>query len=313
MRIFPSTDHPEELIRRFNPGHWIDRRDLVLPRCIVISGLYEREHPRSGVFHSETLHYYRLSITDKPESAQCSFIDSYPGLQPQGEITLVPAGSRYHAETGRCRRRSLFVFIDSRLDNQHTPLPTYFVPPDRIQDFTSLRHERIRAILIQIYRELYSDSLASSLMIEGLATTLLVETARYLDQQYGLEKSARGGLSPTSLRKIKERIHSGAPPPSVAELAQLCELSERHLMRAFKETTGQTVGQYLNQVILEEAMRLLRNTDCPIGSIATQLGFSSTSSFSTAFRRFTEESPRTFRARESGCEIEEQIHPSSRT
>lgn len=68
-----------------------------------------------------------------------------------------------------------------------------------------------------------------------------------------------------------------------------------YLNRIFKESTGTTIHQ---AVILEKmrvAKQLLKETDLPISSVASEVGFSDRSQFSTAFKKHTERTPMEYR------------------
>jgi len=78
-----------------------------------------------------------------------------------------------------------------------------------------------------------------------------------------------GGLSPTALRRAIERLRSeGDADVSLAALASDAGLSRFHFCRAFKESTGLSPHAWLRQHHLEQAMRMLRDTDDSIVSIA---------------------------------------------
>jgi AraC family transcriptional regulator len=66
-------------------------------------------------------------------------------------------------------------------------------------------------------------------------------------------------------------------------------------MRAFREQTGRTIGDFLQDEMLNRAKHLLHETDDSIADVAARIGFRSATSFSTAFRREIGESPRAFR------------------
>ena len=84
---------------------------------------------------------------------------------------------------------------------------------------------------------------------------------------------------------------------TVEEIASRCGLSPRHLMRAFKASTGMTVHQYANEVVMKRAMDILRSEDMPLKVLAWQLGYSSASAFSAAFRQAVGCTPSDFRKR----------------
>lgn len=105
------------------------------------------------------------------------------------------------------------------------------------------------------------------------------------------------------MRLISELVHDSKVMPSLGDLAHACQLSRRHLMRAFRQETGQTVGEFVRYRAIDKAMKLLRDTDQPIATIATEVGFSSPSAFSSAFRRVTGESPRKYRVNQRAMTI----------
>ena len=91
-------------------------------------------------------------------------------------------------------------------------------------------------------------------------------------------------------------ISSGGRDLSVEALAQLCDISSRHLSRMFKKTTGRTLGQYINEIRINRAKLLLSQPDCLVKEVAFRCGFSNQSSFSQVFRKATGKTPKKFRS-----------------
>ena len=87
------------------------------------------------------------------------------------------------------------------------------------------------------------------------------------------------------------------PADTVAELAALAGISPAHLRRAFKQSTGSTIGEHIRQVQFERARTLLADTDLRLNEIATRLGFSAPYGFTVAFQRSAGETPSAFRQR----------------
>ncbi|MNE61468.1 HTH-type transcriptional activator RhaS [compost metagenome] len=77
----------------------------------------------------------------------------------------------------------------------------------------------------------------------------------------------------------------------LVDLAAHAELSEFHFARMFKHSTGQAPHQYVMQVRLQQAEKLLRNTLMPLTQIALDCGFSSASHFSHRFKAFYGHTP----------------------
>ncbi|MFQ9798925.1 MAG: helix-turn-helix transcriptional regulator [Clostridia bacterium] len=82
----------------------------------------------------------------------------------------------------------------------------------------------------------------------------------------------------------------------VDEVAHSLNVSYRHLARIFKSVTGQTVIQKLNAIRLEEARRLLAETNMPVGEIGKQVGFTNEYYFSAIFKQVIATTPTQYRA-----------------
>ncbi|WP_183712233.1 AraC family transcriptional regulator [Bradyrhizobium sp. ERR14] len=107
-----------------------------------------------------------------------------------------------------------------------------------------------------------------------------------------------GGLSPKILLRAIERLRSDSDADvSLDALASDAGLSRFHFCRAFKESTGLSPHSWLRQHRLEQAMKMLRDSDEAVVSIAAALGYSSQTAFAAAFRKLTGETPSDWRRR----------------
>lgn len=68
-------------------------------------------------------------------------------------------------------------------------------------------------------------------------------------------------------------------------------VSQYHLCREFKRFTNSTIVQYLNNVRIGHAERLLHETDARIAEISEKVGFSNVTHFNRTFRQITGMSP----------------------
>ncbi|QDU76790.1 HTH-type transcriptional activator Btr [Bremerella volcania] len=82
---------------------------------------------------------------------------------------------------------------------------------------------------------------------------------------------------------------------SIGELAQLSGLSARQLQRAFRDTMGTGIHEFILKTRIESACHVLQTTETPISEIATQHGFCDQSAFTKTFRRLTGVTPARFR------------------
>ena len=79
------------------------------------------------------------------------------------------------------------------------------------------------------------------------------------------------------------------------ELARVACFSEFHFHRIFSAVSGETVSNFTNRLRLEKAARLLRYSDQSLTDIALECGFSSSATFSRAFRSGYGTSPSQYR------------------
>lgn len=91
---------------------------------------------------------------------------------------------------------------------------------------------------------------------------------------------------------IQEHLHEEL---SIALLCEHTYLSKSYLCKAFKELTGSTFSDYVRQQRLIRARMLLVSTAESIDEIASRCGFSSSTYFSTVFKREMGMNPSAFR------------------
>src|SRR5215831_9976499 len=75
------------------------------------------------------------------------------------------------------------------------------------------------------------------------------------------------------------------------ELARVACFSEFHFHRIFGAVSGETLNSFANRLRLEKAARLLRYSHQSLTDIALNCGFSSSATFSRAFRSGYDTSP----------------------
>jgi AraC family transcriptional regulator len=106
----------------------------------------------------------------------------------------------------------------------------------------------------------------------------------------------RGGLAGWQRKRVAEFIEAHlAEDISLTQLAELARLSPYHFARAFKQTFGMPPHRYHMSRRVERAKALLAKPDLSVTQIGFDVGFSESSSFSAAFRKFTGTTPSTFR------------------
>lgn len=93
---------------------------------------------------------------------------------------------------------------------------------------------------------------------------------------------------------IEQNLSKGL---SVAEYADLLDITPTHLTRVCRDTCGVTASTLLQERVIAEARRLLEDTDRPVREIAQALGFKSAAYFTRAFGNRVGSTPTAIRAR----------------
>lgn len=139
-------------------------------------------------------------------------------------------------------------------------------------------------------RKAYYQLMVKSRLLELFA--YLLPKAQHLPSSLGKKESIAGEIKKV-ISYIREQY---ASPITLKELADICDMSEGHFCRIFKQYTMKTPIQYINGVRLSQAMELLLKTDRKIAEIAADTGFRSQSYFIAVFRESVGVTPSAYRA-----------------
>lgn len=116
--------------------------------------------------------------------------------------------------------------------------------------------------------------------VEALHNEMVLTFAKMMRS---LKKNAASSIY---VRKAIEYITSHYTTPiRIHDIASSLELSEKYLSTLFRRETGNTIVEYIEQVRIEEACRILIYTDSTYAEIADQLSFNSHSYFTKVFKK----------------------------
>ena len=155
----------------------------------------------------------------------------------------------------------------------------------------------VEAIVLNLTREVLAGSPGGRLYADCGCEFL----AHHLIHRYSslsrVNSRSIGGLSSRRLKIVLDYIEDRlGQPMTLRDLAALSGVSARHFERAFRQSTGSSPHAYVMERRLRRARDLLvEQPELPIEHIRFRLGFSSSSHFSSAFRRRTGLTPKAFR------------------
>jgi AraC-like DNA-binding protein len=210
--------------------------------------------------------------------------DVIPGAT--GELLWIPRQKKIESPTPVVHRALLVHTVYESLHVEYAELVLHLPIHDPL-------HHHI-ALVLQAESEaeggaghLYAQSLVDALVVHFLR--------RYAASQSSLREVA-GGLTPFKLRRtlayIQEHLEHDL---SLATLAAVTQTSLAHFARLFKQATGRTPHQYVILCRMEQAKRLLAETDWPLIEIAHEVGCADQSHFTALFRQYVATSPKAYR------------------
>lgn len=149
----------------------------------------------------------------------------------------------------------------------------------------------LEATLEKTFDETLMNRQGGGALIEGLTSLLFMEVVqRHLEQS--VPEGWLAGLSDPIVGTALKLMHQQpAEPWTVESLAQSAAASRSLLADRFLQTVGMTPIKYLTGWRLElAAARLLESNDS-VAEIAAQVGYTSETSFSRAFKRYSGQPP----------------------
>ena len=158
------------------------------------------------------------------------------------------------------------------------------IHPDRDNTLEKTFDRMIKAIETDI---LYCDHICS-----GLIYDYILEFHRYMNSDTGNERSRNMTMLMPALRFMYENFKRDI---SVTELSAMVGVTPQHFCRVFGKTMDMRPVEFLNKIRLEEAKRLLSETNSTVAYAAEQSGFRDTCYFSTLFKRYTGTTPSAYK------------------
>jgi AraC family transcriptional regulator len=144
---------------------------------------------------------------------------------------------------------------------------------------------------------------ADPLLVEETALRVLCHLLRGAYRERGSALRTRASRAPTLRPRHLDLVEAAqsllaerlAEPLSLTDLARGVGASVFHLCRLFRRATGRSVHAYREQLRLRRSLEMLTEAKSGITAIALDLGYSSHSHFSFAFRRSFGTTPAAFR------------------
>ncbi len=211
-----------------------------------------------------------------------------------GQASVVPAGQQYSAYWNE----ELEDIAVSLAPDYVTRQAGDIVQADSIDLIADC--EMTDPLVHQIGRALAAEvdagAPSGTIYAESLVNTLVAHLLRHYSTAGERFQRYLGGLPKRKLRRVTQFIEENLERDlTLAEIAEIAELSPFHFARSFKQATGLTPIQFLTQRRIDLAKRLLVESELPIVEIGLRAGFKNQSHFTTLFRKITAMTPKSYR------------------
>jgi AraC family transcriptional regulator len=144
-------------------------------------------------------------------------------------------------------------------------------------------------LMLRVCRELRNWDEVSPLAVEGVVLEILAMATRHTVKKHGR-------VVPHWLRQVRDLLHERFADHLTSEqIAQTAGVHPTHLMRAFRQVHGCTLGEYVRRLRTDFACRRLAASDVPLVDIALSAGFCDQGHFTKAFKRATGLTPSEYR------------------
>lgn len=150
----------------------------------------------------------------------------------------------------------------------------------------------IEGMLMTILDECSRKADAFEYEIQAMVYQLLVKIYRLTRKRAKEDQTLNNSRISDIINYINSNYKQDLSLPS---LSDKFFISTSHLSRLFKEATGFTFTEYINQVRVIEAQKLLRGTKMKVTRIVEEVGFGSVAQFGRTFKNITGQKPLEYR------------------
>ena len=162
----------------------------------------------------------------------------------------------------------------SLLKQKNTKQYLHFKPKD-------INNKRIEECLMSLIYELQCNDESSRYISKGLVMRIL----HLLSTEYtfSLSLEQKKTMNSFVVDEIKQYINCNYAQIKIKDLVDKFHFNEDYFNRVLKEKEGMTYSEYVQNVRLKEAVRLLANTDMPIQEISQLIGYNNKGYFYKLF------------------------------
>jgi AraC family transcriptional regulator len=159
----------------------------------------------------------------------------------------------------------------------------------------SLADPIVFRLLLLLKQEVALGCPTGRLYGESVANAIIYHTVSRYGTVKPILNSYHRGLSTPALRRVLGYVDEFlANNLAVADVASVAGLSPYHFAKLFRQSVGRPIHQYVLDLRIERARKLIEVGKVSLAAIGAQVGFPNPSQFSATFRRRVGVNPREY-------------------
>lgn len=211
-----------------------------------------------------------------------------------GDLVVINCNDIHYVENCCSHLVEFYIIIDLGflLSPKEDLCQTKYMTPllqNRLRFQNKIKDNDIINQFLDVVREYEQKSEGYELWIKaGLYRILVLLLRHHVSPVIGEVKTRRHHQLRPVLTYIDEHYEQKI---TLKGLAAMANMSPHHLCRLFKSITGMPPIEYVNQLRVNEALKLLQQHHSPVSEIALAVGFNDSNYFSRLFRKYKNISP----------------------
>ncbi|MCY9667453.1 AraC family transcriptional regulator [Paenibacillus alginolyticus] len=260
--------------------------------------LYEIERLRRDQPFSMTMNHFHdhYEIYYLLRGKRYYFIQDRSYLIQEGDLVFIDKNELHKTRNAdiHLHERILLNFDDSWIRSIDEKASTHLLVPfqqkQHIFSLTGANRTFVENLLFSLLREKHQALGGWQLNSKALLTQLLFFCSRITDKISSAQEDPPA-YNPKIFEIVAYINEQYRNRLTLASISESFHISPSYFCRTFKETTGFSFIEYLNNVRIREAQRLLRETKLKVIHIAEQSGFDSVAHFGRVFKQVTTQTP----------------------
>lgn len=224
------------------------------------------------------------------------FIDDGSYKINEGELVIIAPNILHKAintEKPGCER--INIYFDEELGNFNYPiseaLSSLLKNDKKIINLNITEKTSVEELFRKMIYEIQIKKTGYEMSLQALLIQLLVAVCRYIEENPTIQASSQSYMHKKAAEIVQYINEHYMEPISLNSISENFYISRSYLSKIFKEATTFTLVEYLNNVRIKEAKKLLNKSNLKVTEICEKVGFGSITHFGRIFKEVTGHAP----------------------